>query len=94
MALQIDKILERGVVAHECYTRIVGSSFEKSMVPGIIDGINVNVAFYFNGAARDADEHNAIQYKVYITEDKTKETRSLQYEWLKTLPDFAGAIDV
>lgn len=94
MALQINQTLLGGVVAPVAYARIIEDRYmiQESLVP--TDGIRILVAFYFNKAARDANEKLYVEAREYLMADKTKETREEKYIYLKTLPDFAGAIDV
>jgi len=94
MALQISKTLDNLVIAPECYVKIISVSYETPMSYDAEPGIQLNVGFYFNEAARDADERAVIQYRNYTITDKTQETREQQYAYLKTLDYFEGAIDV
>lgn len=97
MALQLNKTLTGKVVAPECYARIIESRYGKSLTqpyPESILGIHVTVGFYFNAAARTEDDRQYIESQTYTIIDMTKETRADQYTYLKTLPEFAGAIDV
>ena len=94
MALQLNKTLTGGVVAAECYSRIIEAKYTKEIYPEALEGIRLVVAFYFNKAARDADEHDFTERREYLLEDATKETRDEQYTYLKTLDDFSGAVNI
>jgi hypothetical protein len=94
MALKINTTLKSGVVATEAYAKIIKINYLPARYPAAVAGIGVVVAFYFNKAARDADQYEYIEARDYLIEDMTKESREDQYTYLKTLDDFSGATDV
>jgi hypothetical protein len=94
MALQLSKTLTGGVIAPQCYAKIIEAKYLSQPYPTPTTGIRVFVAFYFNAAARTANYQQYVENREYTIEDITKETREDQYTYLKTLADFAGAIDV
>jgi hypothetical protein len=94
MALQISKTLTGGVVAPECYAKIIETKYLNQPYPTPTTGIRVFVGFYFNAAARTANYEEYVQIQEFTIADVAKETRAEQYTYLKTLPEFAGAIDV
>lgn len=93
MALQVNKTLSKGIVASECYAKIIEVRYYKL---GHLEenGINLTVGFYYNSDAREGDERNYIETNNYIISDETIETRGAQYTYLKTLDDFDGATDI
>lgn len=95
MALQINKQFNNGVAAPECYVKITNIRYSKmSSVSAELTGLEATASFYFNKAARDSNSTNYLKQNEYIFPDFTKETRELQYEYLKTLDDFSEAINV
>lgn len=95
MALQINKEFNNGVIAPECYVKITNICYSKiSSVSPELTGLEVTASFYFNKAARDNDSVNHLEQNRYVFPDFVKETRELQYEYLKTLDDFSEAINV
>lgn len=85
MALQFSKIFDNGVIAPECYAKIHIVEY----IPVI--GTVCFLTLYFNKAARDANL-NAIREVRYEMADQ--ESRADIYAYLKTLPDFVGALDI
>ena len=94
MALQLNKTLTGKVIAPECYIKIIEARYLIQPYPTPTTGIHIYVAFYFNAAARTENDQQYVQSQEYTITDMTKETREDQYTYLKTLPDFAGAINV
>lgn len=94
MALQINTTLENGVIAEECYAKILNVNYQERPLRYGPSGIQIGVGFYFNKAARDDDINNTIIINDYVIEDRSIEAREDQYSYLKTLDDFSGAIDV
>lgn len=92
MALQINTTLEGGIIAPECYARIIQITYVYPTVG--IPGARVLVGFYFNEAARETNQAKFVESRKYIAPVETTDTREGYYTFLKTLPDFAGAIDV
>jgi hypothetical protein len=100
MALQLALTAEQnnvGVVAPEAYARIVQLTFDTKT-----GKVSVAVDVHYDLAARTAGK-SSITGNVYsgVTgvdmaniDDTIAGVRSVLYTWLKTLPDFAGAIDV
>jgi len=93
MGLKLDKTLANGVVAPETYAKIIQVNYEQSQAYDAVEGNQIDVAFYFNKAARDSDERGYIERRTYICENKKLETRQAQYTWLKNHNDFNGASD-
>lgn len=95
MAIQINKQFNNGVIAPECYIKITNIRYlRNSSVSSELEGLEITISFYYNKVARDNNSTNYLEQKNYIFPDFIKETRTLQYEYLKTLDDFSGAIDV
>ena len=93
MALQINKTLNKGIVANECYAKIIEVRYY-SLNQLEEPGINLAVAFYYNASARVQNARDYIDVNNYIISDETMETRAAQYVYLKTLEDFSGATDI
>jgi len=94
MALKLNTTLEGGVIAPDCYAKIIRTEYLTRIgISGATPGIRLFVGFYFNEDARDADDQQFVEQREYLLEDMTKETRADQYTYLKTLDDFTGAID-
>ena len=94
MALQLNKELPSGVIANyykACEPKIDSSSKGGTCV----------VKLYLNFAARNANKKELVN-KVYVIPEgvfsslnlANTDARSLVYTYLKTLPEFTGAIDV
>lgn len=94
MALQLNKTLKGGVTATECYAKIIEVGYLPQFRPRITVGTRVIVGFYFNKAARDEDNTQYLNREEYVIEDTSIELRENQYAYLKTLPDFEGAVDL
>jgi hypothetical protein len=89
MALQLDlKVSDVGYEFPECYARIV---FARTMKDQTLIWVN----FYANYAARVAEDM-PVKQKEYpcVTAELQGDIFPAMYAYLKTLPDFAGAIDV
>ena len=85
MALQFSKTFDNGVVAPECYGKIHLVEY----VPNV--GIICFLTLYYNKDARD-NGLNPIKEVRYEMVDQ--ESRADIYTYLKTLPDFEGALDI
>lgn len=95
MALKINTTLQGGVIAPECYAKIIRTDYLTRIgIQGAEPGIRLFVGFYFNEDAREEDDSQFVEQREYLLEDMTKETRQDQYDYLKTLDDFNGAVDV
>lgn len=94
MALKINKTFGNGIVAPDCYSKIIRTDYTVAEYPEPTTGTRLIVAFYFNAAARTANDNNFIEVKEYAMPDYSQELRADQYTYLKTLPEFSGAIDV
>jgi len=96
MALQINKTFNNGVVAQEAYVKILDNDYEPVREGGDgPDGLLITIAFYYNQAARNSNLYeNILETKEYLLADKSIESRSSQYAYLKSLPEFSGAIDI
>ena len=58
-----------------------------------LNGIRTVVAYYYNKAARDINDHAYLETEEIIIPDELKEKREDQYTYLKTLDGFAGAVN-
>jgi len=94
MALQTNTTLDKGIVAPNCYVKILEVRYLKEKYPIERTGINILLGFYFNKEIRDDDEYQFIYSKEYFIKDITKETRESQYEYLKTLEEFEDATNI
>lgn len=89
MALQIRLIATMGMTIESSYARV-------DAITGSKDEITVSVSYYFNNAAAQSG-------KPYVQQEQYPFTPSISddapnfikqaYEYLKTLPEFSGAID-
>jgi hypothetical protein len=93
MALKLKKTLSKGIVANECYAKILEIKYYKNNEMEE-DGTRIMVGFYYDKEARDSDPRNFIEVKDYILTDVSQETRDDQYKFLKSIDEFSGAEDV
>jgi len=93
MALKLNKTLNKGIVAAECYAKILEIRYYKNNDLEEA-GIKITVGFYYSEDARAGNDRDYIDINEYIISDTTVETRAAQYAYLKTLDDFSGATDI
>lgn len=91
MAIQINFIAPSGVVATEAYVYI-GSLTEESG-----EKITTQIDIYYSKENKDNNQlpiyTDVVSFKPDTT-DKANNYRKQGYEYLKTLPNYSGAIDV
>jgi hypothetical protein len=100
MAFQLSKELSRGIKANNCYVKILEIRFVRETFH--LDRANettkevmiVNVAYYFDKAARDKNMNDYIEVKGYYVEDLTQDSRDKLYKILKTFDEFKNSTDV
>jgi len=94
MALQINKTFENGIISPECYVKIISVGYVKSpMYNPNPSSSFLELAYYFNKDAREANTNNMI-FRNFISMENILEIREEQYNYLKTLDEFKDASDV
>ena len=94
MGLKLQKTLGKGIVAENCYVKIITIDYIKgSDLDEELDGIRTIVAYYYDKATRDANGRDYLEAKEIVIPDKLKEKREDQYMHLKTLDEFTEAVD-
>ena len=95
MALQLSKLLRKGIPADECYAKILEFRFVKENINNTEkDVIIINLAFYYNKKARDDNFNNYIEVRSYVLDDLTKDSRKKVYTHLKSLDEFTNSVNI
>lgn len=82
MALKLNKEFDNGAIAPECYVKIGRIEFAPMSF--------IMAVFYYTKEARD---NNKTPVETRMIPRGTCESRADAYTYLKTLPEFEGAID-
>lgn len=82
MGLKISKEFDNGAIAPECYVNIGRIEFSPMSL--------IMVVFYYT---KDARDNNKTPVETRMIPRESCESRTDAYNYLKTLPEFSGAVD-
>ena len=92
MALQVQnkEVFNTGIILPTAYAKITGVSYNATN-----NDCFIHVAYYANKQAADENKQSIGQYtNSFSPADPNGNLRQQAYEYLKTLPEFTGAIDI
>lgn len=86
MAIQKSIMTQYGLTASSCYIKIHRFNGDKNI-------IRFDVELYFNADARN-NNNQSLEYRSFEIPTPNTDLFPALYNYLKTLPEFSGALDV